>query len=237
MKRTILLVGLALVAPVAQAFIVIDTFEQGYHKATIIGEGGRTNLATGLDRDKVFAGHRFTFYTVNGNPFGYTTTFEVGLGEARVTTPGPNDLSTELEFGYGKNFHAPLDLDLSWFQGPGELFEIDLATDPPNLFAEVWSINVKDGQGRSSTNSRPGLRAGGIDFRKDGFVGNPNIDWSDIQTMSFRQSWNRQNTAPLSYWATEFRAVPEPGTGVILLAAALGAAARRRLRPVRQTPR
>lgn len=36
-----------------------------------------------------------------------TITFEVGLGEAMVTTPGPNDLSTGLEFGYGTNFHAP----------------------------------------------------------------------------------------------------------------------------------
>jgi hypothetical protein len=225
MIRTLSLLALAVLA--ASGFaqpIVIDTFEQGYHLATITGQGNKSNLATGLDRNEVFAGHRQTNYVVSGNPFGYTTTFEVGLGEARVTTPGPNDLSTELYLEYGD--FEPMNFDLSWFQGDGPLFEVDLGTDPPDLFAEVWSINVTDGQGRSTRNGQFGTIEGGIQFRKDGFVGNPNFDWSDVDKLTFRQKWNAQNTAPLAYWATEMRAVPEPST-VALLAASLVAAAKR----------
>lgn len=226
MIRAVSLVCLAATASVTVAQpIVIDTFEQGYHKATIVGQGNKTNTATGLDRDKVFAGHRQTNYVVNSNPFGYTTTFEVGLGEARVTTPGPNDLSTELYIEYGD--FEPMNLDLLWFQGVGTLFEIDLGTDPPDLFAEVWSIGLTDGRGRGVVDSRFGARQGGIEFRKDGFIGNPAFDWSDVDKLYFRQSWNSTRTAPLVYWATEIRAVPEPSTCAIL-AALLGAAARRR---------
>jgi hypothetical protein len=227
MIRIFSLLALAALAVPAQAFIVIDTFEQGYHLATITGEGNRDNFVTGLDRDKVYAGHRYTNYTVNGNPFGYTTTFEVGLGEARVVTPGPNDLSTELDIAYGTGFGQFMRLDLSWFQGVGPMLEIDLGTRPRDLFAEVWSVYFSDGQGRSIINSRPGLRDGGIFFRKDGFVGNPAFDWSDVQTLRFRQSWNRTRTAPLEYWATEMRVVPEPATVLVFLAAAVTAARKR----------
>lgn len=221
------MIALAALPVAGQAFIVIDTFEGGYHKATVTGEGNRSNTATGLDRKKVFAGHRQTNYVVNSNPDNYTTTFEVGLGEALVTTPGPRDISTELYIDYGD--FEPMNLDLFWFQGVGRLFEVDLVTDPPDLFAEVWSLQLTDGRGRGVINSRFGTRPGGIEFRRDGFVGNPDFDWSDVDKLSFRQSWNRSNTAPLVYWATEIRAVPEP-SAVLLLAAAVSAAASRRRR-------
>ena len=213
MIRGIVILGLAAFAGTSQASIIIDTFEQGYHKATITGEGNRDHLATGLDRNKVFAGHRLTDYIVDGNPYGYTTTFEVGLGEARVTTPGPRDLGTELLIQYGD--FEPMNLNLAVFPGPGRLFEIDLGSDPPDLFAHIWQLRVRDGQGRTQINSRPGLRQGGIEFRRDGFVGVPDIDWSDIDYLSFRQEWYISDTAPLVYWATEMRAVPEPASLVV----------------------
>jgi hypothetical protein len=229
MTRALSLLALAALGVQAKAFIVIDTFEQGYHLATITGRGNQVNVAIGLDRDKVFAGHRRTNYIANPEvgQEDYVSTFEVGLGEARVTTPGPRDMSTELYIEYGD--HEPMNLDLSWFQGDGRLFEIDLETRPRDLFAQVWSIRLSDSLGRTQVNSRPGLRDGGIFFRKDGFVGNPAMDWSDIDYFSFRQDWNAQNTAPLTYWATEFRAVPEP-TSLAALATAIGAAAIRRVR-------
>jgi hypothetical protein len=215
MTRAFPLLALAALSVPAQAFIVIDTFEQGYHLATITGEGNKTNTATGLDRDKVFAGHRRTNYTVNGNPFGYTTTFEVGLGEARVTTPGPNDLSTELQISYGTGYSEPMNLDLSWYQGDGRVFEIDLDTDPNALFAEIWSVRLMDGQGRRVNSSTFGTRDGGIYFARGGFFGDvTTFNWADVDEFQFRQGWNRTRTAPLVYWTTEIRAVPEPGTAL-----------------------
>lgn len=64
----------------------------------------------------------------------YVSTFEVDLGEARVTTPGPRDMSTEVVIGYGTGFSEPMDLDLPGFPGPERLFESDLVTDPSDLF-------------------------------------------------------------------------------------------------------
>lgn len=235
MRGTLAAAAVAAFAGGASAFepILIDTFDGGYFRAEITGEGSRDNLAFGLDRSRVYAGHRNTTYIVSGNPFGYTTSVEVGRGEARVTTPGPNDLSTTLGVAYGTGYFAPMDLDLSAFQNVGRLIEIDLATDPPDLFAEVWSINLRDGAGRAVSNGRWGGMVGGIQFRRDGFVGNPAFDWSDVDEFAFVQSWNRQNSAPLSYWATEIRVVPEPsglvagGLGMLALVRA-GRRTRRR---------
>lgn len=200
----------------AQGYIKIDDFVGGYHLDTITGTGSSDFFADGLDKAHTLAGHRQTGYTVSSNPFGYTTTFEVGLAEARVTTPGPNDLSTELRISYGTFPHSALNMDLT----VDTTFEIDLDTSPDGLAAEVWSVRVIDGSGRSSTNSRPGAISGGINFLRSGFSGNPNIDWSDIDFFEFRQSWSRAGSAPLVYWTTEIRAVPEPN--IILVMSVFG---------------
>ncbi|MCC6402539.1 MAG: PEP-CTERM sorting domain-containing protein [Fimbriimonadaceae bacterium] len=230
MRGTIVLAAIAALALPAGASIVIDRFEQGYFRAEFVGTGARTNLATGLDRSRCFAGHRNTTSVVNFNPFGYRTSVEVGLGEVGVTTPGPTDLSTELRMGYGAGFFEPMDLDLSAFSDSGRLFELDLVTHPPELFAQVWSIRLEDGLGRITANHQFGTIPGGIGFRRDGFVGNPAFDWSDVDGLIFRQDWNAQNTAPFSYWTTEIRAVPEPYAMLALGALALAGAARARRR-------
>lgn len=69
-------------------------------------------------------------------------------------------------------------------------------------------MNLKDGMGRSVTNGQFRTIPGGIHFRKGGFVGNRAFDWADVQTLFYRQRWSLTSTAPLAYWATEFRAVP-----------------------------
>ena len=220
--------SLASIMTIACSQILIDDFEVGNLHVEITGTGNQVTQQINLDRDHVFAGERWTNYTVNSNPFGYTTSFDIDRGEARVTTPGPNDLSTELEFAYG--LWQPMNLDLSWFQGQGRLFQIHLATNPRDLFAEVWDIFLTDGQGRATRNGQFGTIDGGIEFRKDGFVGNPDFDWADIDYFEFKHRYNRQNTAPLSYSTYGIWAVPEPGSAISYSLVAMFVVARARKR-------
>lgn len=204
-------------APFASAFLMIDDFTVGVYHTSITGTGDRDNVSQNLDSGHCLARERGTHWTVGFDPYGYTSFLDIGGHGAKVTTPGPNDLGTELLITYGR-IH-PFNLDLSQYTSPGTLFEIDLATSPPDLFAEVWSVTMIDGDARIVRNSQFGTRSGGIEFRRDGFVGDSDFDWSDIDYWQFRQNWNAVNTAPLSYWTTEIRAVPEPGTALTAVGA------------------
>lgn len=204
-----------LVAPsLAHAMILIDSFDGGYFKATITGNGSKDNFARDLDRNQVYAGHRYTAYTVGGNPFGYTTTFEVGLGEARVVTPGPEPISNDVILAYGQGFGSTFSMNLTSLP----VFELDIDMEPEFFFAQTWMILVGDRLGRTATNFRWGLTDFGIEFLREGFVGD--VDWSDVRTLMFRQSFSGTRNMPLVHYVTEFRAVPEPAG---LLAAGAGA--------------
>ena len=225
-RGCLVVVGSIVLASVSSAYVLIDDFTGGYFKATITGQGNQDNLATELDTNHVFAGHRNTDYIANANvnQMNYVSTFEVGLGEARVITPGPTDMSTELYINYGTGYFEPMNMDVFG----DDRFEVDLETEPAHHFAEVWSIRVVDGHGKTATCRQPGLTDTGIRFLKQNFVGQT-VDWSDIDELSFRQSWNAQGTAPLAYWATEIRSVPEPIVWPTLLGlVAIGARGRKR---------
>ncbi|MCW5936204.1 MAG: hypothetical protein KIT11_02720 [Fimbriimonadaceae bacterium] len=56
------LLSLALLAipSLGPAAILIDSLDGGYFKATITGNGSKDNFARDLDRNQVYAGHRYT---------------------------------------------------------------------------------------------------------------------------------------------------------------------------------
>ena len=220
-------IALGVIVSSSQAYILIDDFTGGYFKATITGQGNKDNLASGLDKAHTYAGHRYTNYTCSGNPFGYTTSFEVGLGEALVTTPGPQDLSTQLNISYGTDLFEPLRLNMT----SEDRFEIMLQTDPFGLLAPVWSVSLMDNVGRSVSSSNYGTIVGGIRFLKTNFTGSSLFDWANVDEFSFNQDWDRTLTAPLSYSVSEIRAVPEPFSFLPVLFVSLGLRLRTRYKP------
>ena len=219
----------------AQAYILIDDFTVGEYHTSITGTGNRDNLSINLDKAHCFAGERGTNYTVSNNPFGYTTFFDIAGHQAKVTTPGPEDLSTQLTVSYGQLHQMNLDISGeigSLPGGRGKLFEIDLGMTPPNLFARVWSVYMIDGAGRVNSNETFGTRIGGIQFNREGFFGDADFNWSDIDYFIFRQNWSNGDTSPLTYWTSEIRVVPEPSvmTAVIFGAFILSRSRCKRLR-------
>jgi hypothetical protein len=88
-----------------------------------------------------------------------------------------------------------MNLDPSSFQSPGRLFEVDLGTVPTDIFAQVWSLRVADGLGKSEVIEQFGTGPVDLEFRRDGFVGS-SIDWSDIDELAFRQEGSAAGTAP-----------------------------------------
>ncbi|MCW5936205.1 MAG: hypothetical protein KIT11_02725 [Fimbriimonadaceae bacterium] len=119
---------------------------------------------------------------------------------------------------YGQGFGGSFSMNLTELP----TFELDIDMEPQFFFAQTWMILVGDRTGRLATNFQPGLTDTGIRFQQKNFVGE--VDWSDIRTLMFRQSFSGTRNIPLVHYVTEFRAVPEPAgflgasTGALLLA-------------------
>lgn len=195
--------------------MLIDDLTQGFFEKTYTDrQVNETHERLNLDKTRVAFGERLTTFSIGGNLDHHPVTLRIGDGEAKVTTD-THDVSTRWDMVWGNS-----DLSRVDFSAETE-FWIDLYTqDPPNRFADIWSLYVRDSHGVGGNNPGWLNRQGGIRFRKQDF--NPNIDWSNIEYFDFDQRYSTDaGVHPYTYSVTKIYAVPEPSSFIIIAAAGL----------------
>ncbi|MBS1716066.1 MAG: hypothetical protein JST30_17195 [Armatimonadetes bacterium] len=210
---------LALAAP-SHAYVLIDDFTQGTFDKTYFDDfTNETHERLNLDNDHIAFGERLTTFSIGGNLDHHPVRLKIGDGAAKVSTD-THDVSTRWDMVWGNSDRITIDFSRE------KEFWIDLYTkDPPERFADIWSLYVRDSHGVAGNNPGWLFRQGGIRFRKQDF--NPLIDWSSIEYFDFEQRYTTNiGPHPFEYGVTRIYAVPEP-CGLAILAAVGWIACRR----------
>lgn len=210
----------ATLAAVSNAFVMIDDFTVGAFEGTQFGNGTIQREQTGLDKNHVAFGDRFTVLEIGSNRPQDAVTLRLGNGEAKVTSVD-DSIATTFRVEYGFSDAAVLDLSRE-----SEIW-VDLYTqDPANRIADFHDVYVRDTHGISDITTSWSQRQGGIRFKKTSF--DPRIDWAHIDTLIYRVRYSFiSGPHPLGFSTQRVYAVPEP-TSIAIMGLAAGIFARRR---------
>ncbi|MBS1716036.1 MAG: hypothetical protein JST30_17045 [Armatimonadetes bacterium] len=180
------------------AYVNIEDFTVG--SFTVDATHGYSKGQTGLDTDHSVFGKRGWFIGGIGNPENATLTLDVRDHEQKLSTT--SDLLTyDMRLGLGVSGNVLIDLSRE------TSVLVDLYTDPPQHFADQWSMLITDVNGVDTSNDGWLLRPGGIRFDIDSF--SRQIDWSRVRSIEFTENMNH-STNPQVYSVTHIYAVPEP---------------------------